>query len=165
LNKQTIIAGAIGLAVVAAIIGSGLFATRKNRLELTGQILKVRSYQIADDNTVAALDFRISNPSTQTFQVKDVSVHLETADGKILDAGNFTEMEAASLFDYYKVLGVKYNPTLVVKEKIEPNETKDRMIAVKFEAPDSVIQKKKGIRIVITDVDGVETEIGDKIKK
>jgi hypothetical protein len=165
LNKQTLIAGAIGLAVVAAIIGSGLLATRKNRLELTGQILKVRSYQISDDNTVAAIDFRVTNPSTQEFQVKEVGVHLETADGKILDAGNFTEMEAASLFDYYKVLGVKYNPTLVIKEKIEPNETKDRMIAVKFDAPDAVIQKRKGIRIVITDVDGVQTEIGDKIKK
>jgi hypothetical protein len=39
------------------------------------------------------------------------------------------------------------------------------MIAVKFDAPDSVIQKRKGIRIVITDVDGVQTEVGDKIKK
>lgn len=165
MNKQTIVAGAIGLAVVAAIIGSGLFATRKNRLELTGQILKVRSFQIADDNTVAAIDFRVTNPSTQTFQVKDVEVHLETADGKILDGGNFTESDAGRLFDYYKVLGVKYNPTLIIKEKIAPNETKDRMIAVKFDAPDSVIQKRKGIRIVITDVDGVQTEVGDKIKK
>jgi hypothetical protein len=165
LNKQTIIAGVIGLGVVAAIIGSGLFATRKNHLELTGQILKVRSFQIAEDSTVAVLDFRITNPSTQTFQVKEVEVHLVTDDGKTLDAGVFTEVDAGRVFDYYKVLGAKYNPSLIIKEKIQPNETKDRMIAVKFDAPDSVIQKRKALRIVVTDADGVQTEISDVTKK
>jgi hypothetical protein len=60
------------------------------------------------------------------------------------------------------VLGQKYNPNLKVRQKISPGESIDRMVTVSFKATDEQIEKRKAIRIVITDVDRVKTEIVEK---
>jgi hypothetical protein len=158
-NRNTLISGLIAVLVVGSLIGSGLFWTRHNRLELKGNVLKVRSYSIDQDYTVAVIDFRVTNPSTSQFVVKDIDVSLDTSDGKTLDGSIFSEIDARRLFDYYKVLGTKFNPTLLTKDKINSGETVDKMLAVRFTASDAAIQDRKAIHIVFHDVDGVQTEI------
>jgi hypothetical protein len=163
-NRNTLISGLIAVTFVALLIGGGLYWTRNNRLELKGDVLKVRSYSIDQNYTIAVIDFRVTNPSTSQFVVKDIDVSLDTNDGKTLDGSIFSEIDARRLFDYYKVLGTKFNPTLLTKDKINSSETVDRMLAVRFTSTDADIQNRKAIHIVVHDVDGVQTEIVERRK-
>ena len=102
MNRGTLIAALIAVAIVGSMIGGGLYWTRNNRLELKGQVLKVRSYSIDQDYTVAVIDFRVTNPSTSQFVVKDIDINLDTREGKTLDGSIFSEIDARRLFDYYR---------------------------------------------------------------
>jgi hypothetical protein len=159
MNTRWLVIALAALAIVGGMVGAGLFVTKDNRLQLQGKILGVRSYQIDPQTTVAIIDFQVKNPSTQQFQLKDATVHLTTADGKQLEGGVFSEIEAQRLFEYYPMLGKKYNQSLIAKTKIESGQTMDRMLAAKFEGIDEVVQKRKGLVLKLTDVDGVSSEL------
>ena len=170
MNRGPILPALIAIVLLGGLLGMGLWSTRKNHLELTGEILKVRTHSIEQETedkqketyTIAALDFRIKNPSTQQFQVKNVDVELVTKDGKTLEPAYFSELDAQRMFEFYKVLGTKYNPTLVVRNKIESGQTMDRMIAVRFKASQQEVEERKLLKIVIEEVDGQKSEISEK---
>jgi hypothetical protein len=63
-------------------------------------------------------------------------------------------MDATNLFHYFPALGQKFNPSLVLRTKIRPHETMDRMVAVRFEVPEKVLQQRKGLHIHIVELDG-----------
>jgi hypothetical protein len=63
------------------------------------------------------------------------------------------------MFDYYKVLGAKYNATLVRREKIDSGQSIDRMILVRFDASDPEVQARKALRLIIHDIDGPKSEL------
>jgi hypothetical protein len=151
-NRQAVIAGVIALVVVTATVGGILYSTRHNKVQVTGDILKVRSHQRDVGHTLVVLDFRVTNPSTQPFTVREVEVFLDTKDGKSLKADIFAEIDAQRMFDYYKVLGEKYNRTLVLRERLNSGQTIDRMIAVQFDTSDEVIQDRKALRMVVHEV-------------
>ena len=162
MNTRLALIAAGALAIVGAMVGGGLFVTKDNRLQLQGKILGVRSYQLDPQTTVAVVDFQVTNPSTQQFQLKEASAILTTPDGKTLEGGVFSEIEAQRLFEYYPMLGKKYNPSLIAKTKIESGQTMDRMIAAKFETTDDVLQKRKGLAVRLADVDGPVSELVEK---
>ncbi len=170
MNRGPILPAVIAIVLLGTLVSIGLWSTRKNHLELTGQILKVRTHTIEQETeekqketyTIAALDFRITNPSTQPFQVKNVDVELVTKDGKTLEPAYFSELDAQRMFAFYKVLGTKYNPTLVLRDKIDPDQTMDRMIAVRFKSTQQEVDERKLIKIVIEEVDGQKSEITEK---
>ncbi|MEJ7607317.1 MAG: hypothetical protein WKF37_13890 [Bryobacteraceae bacterium] len=131
-----------------------LYGTRNNRLELQGDILKVRSHEIDDANTVAVLDFRLTNPSTQQFVVKEVEVFVDDTSADI-----FPEIDAQRLFQYYPDLGQKYNSSLIRRDKIDPGAQVDRMIAIRVGGKDESFQRRKRLRLVVQDADGAKREI------
>jgi hypothetical protein len=158
-NKQVVIAGAIALAIASAIVGGILYSTRHNRVEVNAEILKVRSHQVDTASTIVAVDFRVANPSTQQFVVREVEVFLDSKEGKSLKGDVFAEIDAQRMFDYYKVLGAKYNATLVRREKIDSGQAIDRMILVRFDASDPEVQARKALRLIIHDIDGPKSEL------
>ncbi len=170
MNRGPILPAVIAICLIGGFLSLILWSTRKNHLELTGSILKVRTHTIEQNNeegkpemyTIAAIDFRISNPSTQQFQVKNVDVELVTNQGKTLEPAYFSELDAQRMFNFYKVLGTKYNPTLVTRDRIDPNQTMDRMIAVRFKASPEDVDNRKLMKIVIEEVDGQKSEITEK---
>jgi hypothetical protein len=143
----------IAVLIVGAVLAGGLYWTRFNHLELQGKVLSVRSFAPEPNQTITVIDFRATNPSKDQFVVKDVDVYLETKDGKTIDAANFAEGDAQRVFDYYKVLGKKYNQTLLTREKINPGQTVDRMIAVRFDVSDQDVTNRKAVKVVISDID------------
>ena len=163
MNKQVVVAGSIAVLLVAAVVSSILFSTRHNRVELNGTLLRVRTQAIDGDNTVVLADIRITNPSTQQFVVEDVQVLLQPQSGEAIPGDTFSETDAQRLFTYYPVLGKKYNPNLMIRQKINPGESIDRMVSVRFPGTEETFQKRKGLRILITDVDGAKTEIVEKL--
>jgi len=144
---------------MAALVGGGLYLTRNNSLVLKGQVLKLRSVPVDNDTTIAVIDFRVTNPSTGQFVVKNLDVFLDTKDGKQVDSANFAELDSKQMFDYYKVLGKKYNATLLTRDKIEAGQTVDRMIAVRFSVPEDQVTNRKDVRLVIEDLDGMKSQV------
>ena len=163
MSKQTTIAAIIAMFVVAAVIGGILVSTRKNKVELNGSVLRVRSHSVDSENTIVFADIRVSNPSTQQFVVQEVEVFLESAEGERLTGDTFSETDAQRIFTFYPVLGKKHNPNLMIRQKVNPGESIDRMISVRFGANEDRVGKRKALRIVVTDVDGAKTEIAEKL--
>lgn len=65
-----------------------------------------------------------------------------------------SEVDARRLFDYYPVLGQKFNDSLLIRTKIKPHETMDRMLAARFEVPEKDLQARRQLRIRIEELDG-----------
>ncbi|HYP05479.1 MAG TPA: hypothetical protein VER03_04520 [Bryobacteraceae bacterium] len=154
MSRQNLIAGAIAVVIVVAAVASILYSTKDNKVQLTGELLRVRTHVVDPENTVLVADIRVANPSTQQFVVQDVEVFVDDLKGDV-----FSESDAQQLFNYYPVLGKKYNPNLMVRQKINSGQSIDRMVTVRLGAKDEKIQQRKALRIVITDVDGAKTEI------
>jgi len=66
------------------------------------------------------------------------------------------------LFDAVPLLGQKYNPTLIAREKIASHESEDRMVAARFEVPDDRLEARKRLVLRIEEVDGAVSEISEK---
>jgi hypothetical protein len=159
MNRQSLIIGGIALLIVAAAVSTILITTRKNRVELTGEVLKVRTHQMDPEHTIALIDMRVRNPSTQQFVVRDVEVFVDEPDGKSTPTDLFAESDIKRVLAYYPMLGEKYTPGLLRRDAIASGETTDRSIAVSAPMRDIRLADRNRFRIVIHDVDGAVTEI------
>jgi hypothetical protein len=162
MSKQGLLAIVIGLAVVAAVVSGILATTRKNRVELTGEILKVRSHQVDAEHTLTLIDFRVHNPSTQQFVVREIEVHVQDAEGKTATGELFSEADLNTAVSYYKTLGQRYNPGLKRRDKLNSGTTSDRSVGVSLPLTDERLQGRKSLRLVVHDVDGPTVEIVEK---
>ncbi|MGH9719970.1 MAG: hypothetical protein ACRD8O_07140 [Bryobacteraceae bacterium] len=148
-----------GLVVVAAGIGIAFYIQRDEFIELRGSILKVRTQAMDEASAVVIIDFRFANPSIHPFVVKQVDVLLEDKDGKALEGKFVPESDAQRLFQYYPVLGQKFNDTLRTRDKVPSRSTWDRMVASRFEVPDASLQSRRKLTVRITEVDGAVSEV------
>ncbi len=153
---------AIGIAVIAVIIGVVLYMQRGARVGLAGEVLKVRTAPLDDRSSVAVVDFRFANPSYVRFVVRTVTVMMEEPDGNQIAGTTVSEMDAQRLFEGVPLLGQKFNRTLVTEENIPAHSSEDRMVAARFEVPDSRLESRKRLFLRIEDVDGPITEISEK---
>ena len=149
----------LGLLVVAAGIAGMFYMQRGAHIELKGSILKVRTQAMDENSSVAAVDFRFVNPSNYPFVVKEVVVTMEDKDGKPLEGAVVSELDARRLFEYYPLLGQKYNDSLLMRDKIAGRQMMDKMIVARFEVPESTLQSRKKLTVRIVDVDGPEAEL------
>jgi hypothetical protein len=155
---------AIGLAVVASGIAVMLVATKGDHLDLVGEVLKVRTFQMNPNASLVIVDFRVTNPSDVGFVVKTVEVQLEPATGEIVTGQSISKPDVENVFKYEKLLGPKYNDVLSIKDKIAPHEKVDRMVGARFELGESGIEARKAIRLRIHDLDGTVVELVEKRK-
>jgi hypothetical protein len=73
-----------------------------------------------------------------------------------------SEMDAQHLFQALPLLGQKYNASLIVRNRIPPHATEDRMIAASFMVPEAELEMLKGITVRVEEADGVVSEIKGK---
>ena len=151
---------AVGLVMVVIVVGAVLFF--KRGIEPTGAILKVRTQALDETSSVAVIDFRVENSSDTGLVIRNVGVSLETKDGKMYTGTSVSEVDAQTLFKYYPVLGQKFNDTLRVRDKIAAHQTVDRMIAARFEVPESQLIDRARLIVRVEDVDGPAAEIREK---
>jgi hypothetical protein len=71
-------------------------------------------------------------------------------------------VDAKTLFRYYPLLGEKFNDTLLMRDRIGSRQGMDRMVAARFEVPESQLQDRKKLAVRIEEVDGVVSEITEK---
>ena len=153
---------AIGLAVVAIAVGITWVGSKGSHLELTGQILKVRTHQMNPNATLMVVDFRISDPSDIGFVVRNVQVELTPASGDPVTGMAISKPDVENVFKYEKYLGSKYNDVLTIRDKIDPHQTVDRMVGVRFELSEEAIQARKSLKVRFEDMDGAAAEITEK---
>ncbi len=161
-SKGFLIAFGAGLAVVVVAIGAVLFMQRGAHIELKGSILKVRTAAMDDSSSVAVVDFRFANPASYPFVVRSVDVSIIGADGNVYQGKPVSEVDAQRLFQFYKLLGQKYNDSLLMRDKIGARRTEDRMIAARFEIPERLLSARKNLKIRIEDVDGPVSELAER---
>lgn len=151
----------IGLAVMAAVVGGGLYLNRGSHVALNGEIKKVRLHEVDARNSVAILDFRFSNPADYQFMVRTIELFMEAGAPGSEPVPGFivADIDAKRLLDAIPDLGPKYNDSLKVRDRIPPKASDDRMIAARFEVPVADLQKRTRFRIRIEDVDGAVSEL------
>ena len=152
----------IGLVVIAIAIAAVFYMQRGAHVELQGGILKVRTQAMDENSSVAVVDFRFVNPSNYPFIVRSVDVTIVDKDGKTHQGQTVSEPDAVRLFQYYPVLGQKYNGSLLMRDKIAPRQSEDRMIAARLEVPVETLDARRQIKVRIEDVDGPVSELVGK---
>ena len=150
---------AAGLCAALLIVGAFLFFTRGGHMRIEGRILKVRTHPADESSTVAIVDFRFANPAAYTWMVKKVDVVCDMKDGSTIESTTVSDMDATRLLDYFKELGGKYNDTLRVRDKIPAGQSWDRMVAARFEVPESKIEQRSRFRLRVQESDGNISEL------
>lgn len=149
----------LGLMVAGGIVGFSLFSTRGSRMVLDLRIQKVRTMAADEKSSILIADFHVDNPADYRYVVRTVELKVETPDGKTHEGMVVSEVDAKRVFDAYPLLGPKYNQTLLTRENLAPKQSADRMIAARFEIPESALQGRKRLTLRVEDVDGQVTEI------
>ena len=163
-NKDNFIPYLIGLAVAGLLAGIFLFSNRGAHVELKGSILKVRTQSADENNSVAIVDFRFVNPSDYPFKVRTVTVSVEDRQGKSTEGITISEMDVKRLLDYYKELGPKFNDSLIMRTRVNPKQSLDRMIGASFPITQENLDHRKRLKIVVEEVDGPVSEIVENAK-
>ena len=152
----------IGLGVVVIAIVGILFMQRGARVGLDGSVLRVRVAALDENSTIAVLDFRYTNAGNVPFWVRNVSLLMDDNDGKQYEGMVISETDAKRLFELMPLLGMKYSDTLVLRDKIPPHSSGDRMVAARFEAPEARINGRKRFIVRVEEADGAVSEFAEK---
>jgi hypothetical protein len=162
ISKTLVITFAIGIVVIAAAITGVFYMQRGAHMVLPGSILKVRTAPLDENSSIAAIDFRVTNPADYAFMAKEVKIVLEDGSGNQVEGQTSSEMDAQRVFAGIPLLGEKYNVSLKEHDKIQPHTSADRMVVARFELPESKVQARKRFVVRITEVDGVVSELAEK---
>jgi len=162
LTKPFLTAFSIGVGVVIIVVIGVFYVQRGAHVELKGAILKVRTQALDENSSVAVIDFRFVNPSNYPFIVRSVEVSMQGPDGKSYDGDPVSEVDAKRIFQYYPLLGQKFNDTLLMRDKIAARQSQDRMIAARFVLPVKILEARQNLKVRVEDVDGPISEIAEK---
>ena len=162
MRNNFMVAFGISLAIIALAVGGIFFMQRGDRIELPGKILKVRTAPLDEDSSIAVIDFRIANPSNILFEVRTVTVEMDDPQGRSYLGQPVSEMDAKRLFEGLPVLGQKFNPTLIMRERLGSHGSADRMIAARFQAPMALLDGRKRFVVRIEEVDGKSFEYAER---
>lgn len=125
-----------------------------NRVEIGGEIQKVRVYGNDEAGSAVVVDFRLTNKARIPLVVGDVELEIEDAQGKVTVGGGVSDADAERFLIARPELGPKFNPTLTRRTKLSAGETNDYMVAASFPQPEAEIQSRKLVRIRVRDLDG-----------
>jgi hypothetical protein len=162
MSKTLAITFAIGIVVIAVAVGGVFYMQRGAHMALPGKVLKVRTAPLDENSSIAVIDFRVTNPADYNFMTKSVTVVLEDASGNQTEGQTSSELDAQRVFSGIPLLGEKYNDSLKERDKIPPHATMDRMVAARFEVPESKLTSRKRFLVRILEVDGVTSEFAEQ---
>jgi hypothetical protein len=154
----------LGIVAIAIAVSGILFSNKGAHLQLKGEILKIRTGALSDQDSIAVLDFRVENPSDVPFVVRTVDVTLEKQDGTKAEGVTVAKADLKQLFDYNRFLGNQYNDTLTIKDDIGPHMSVDRMVAARFDVKNQDLENAKAIHLIIQDMDGPLFETSKELK-
>jgi len=162
MSKQFWIFLLAGVAVTGGLVFVLLFTTQGAQLRLEGKILKVRVLAVPGaDASLVLVDFRAANPSDVPLVVSSVKLRLEPAQGDPVEGFSLARAEIATVFQYAKLIGPRYNEVLAASDRVSPHQSVDRMAGARFEMPESAVNARRELRVMIEDVDGTVAELAE----
>lgn len=162
MNENVLKWGGVGIISMLAIVAVILFMQRGAHLDMPGQVLKVRTAALADEYSVAVVDFRISNTSDYPAVVRNVVIYDEDKNGVRTAGKTVADPDAKRIFDGVPILGQKFNKSLILQDSIPGHATWDRMIAATFDVPEPKLGERKRFVVAIEEIDGNIYEIAEK---
>jgi hypothetical protein len=160
MNKQFWIFFAIGLVAVAIVASMSWETTKGAHLELDAKILHVRTVPASPKATIVVVDFRETNPSDVSFEVKNIEMKL---DGVTDEPGAIiAKADLNNIFEYMKQIGPKFNEAQSMGDMVRPHTNVDRMVAARFEVSEDKVESRKAVRIKIEDMDRTTVEMVEK---
>jgi hypothetical protein len=162
MSKNLLIGFGIGILCVAIVALWVVHMQRGAYIDLPGKVLKVRTAPLDEASAVAAIDFRISNPADYPFVVRKVTVAMEDSTGNESEGQTVSEVDARQLFQVIPLLGQKFNDSLLMRDSIPPHTSWDRMVAARFEVPQSKLEARKRLVVRIEEVDGKVFDLSEK---
>ncbi len=160
MSKQFWIFLLAGVGVVGVLIFLMLSVTTGAHLRLDGKILKVRVLALPNNKaSLVMVDFRATNPSDVPLVVSSVTLRLRPAQGDPVEGQSIAKSDIANVFQYEKLLGPKYNDVLASQDRIAPHQSGDHMAGARFEMPEAAVDARRGLSVLIEDVDGTVAEL------
>ncbi len=164
MNQRFVISLIGGLALAAALIAGVLAWRGGDRLQPTGQILKLRSTPIDGQHCLVVLDLRLTNSSNIALEIQQVSLSIEPKEGGVSQGSIVSGVDTKSLFTYYPVLGEAYNDPLIANTRIGPKQTLDFMLAARLDLPESGLAGRRHLSVIARDRSGISVELLEKSK-
>jgi hypothetical protein len=162
MSKNFLIAFGIGIVCIAIGAWMVVYVNRGAYVDLPGKVLKVRTAPLDEASAVAVVDFRVSNPASYPFVVRKVTVAMEDNAGAESEGETVSEVDARQLFQAIPLLGQKFNDTLLMRDSVPPHTSWDRMVAARFEVPQSKIEARKRLVVRIEEIDGKVFDLSEK---
>jgi len=162
MRKNFLIAFGIGIVCIAIAVMWVVHMQRGAYVDSPGKVLKVRTAPLDEASAVAVLDFRVSNPADYPFVVRKVTVAMEDNSGAESEGQTVSEVDARQLFQVIPLLGQKFNDTLLMRDSIPPHNSWDRMVAARFEVPESTLEARKRLVVRIEEVDGKVFDLSER---
>lgn len=162
MHKGLIVPIAIGLAVVGVVVAGILYMQRGAHIEPAGSVLKIRTHDLDSASSVAFVDFRVINASDYTLVIRQVQVSIEGRDGKTHEGTPVSAADADNVLQYLPMLGHRYNPYLLMRDKIPARSRVDRTAAARFDIPVTDLDARKNLAIRVEEVDGATAVIHEK---
>jgi hypothetical protein len=151
-----------GLLATLLIAGFVVFIKRGDRLAPTATVLKERSIDLNEQTGLLLLDIRLVNDSDTVMTVAKIGMTAQMPDGGQFTGHVLRKSDLIGTFNYFPLLGEKYNEALGYDDEIPPRSKVDRMIAASFDAPLSVLDGRKNVTIKIEDRTGAAAEFTGK---
>jgi hypothetical protein len=149
----------IGIVVVTVAVGAILYMQRGAHMELTGTMV-VRTVATDDNTALVLVNLHISNPADYSFEVRNVTVTLETKNGEF-PRDIISRVDAQRLFEAMPDAG-PFHPTLYTKAVIPAHSTADYTVAAQFSAPEKILQDRRRFVVRIDEINGKTAEFTEK---
>ena len=159
MSKAFLVTFGVAAVGIGVLVWAGFIGTKGNHLEPTGKIGKLRIQDAGDNVAIVIADFSIVNDSDRVMQVRSIEASLEMPDGAVAAASQVPSPDVPKIFKAFPLLGEQFNEPLHLREEIPPHKTVDRMLALRVEAPASLIEKRKRFVVKIEDVSGPVLEL------
>jgi hypothetical protein len=158
-SKGFFITFAVGLVLVGAAVWTVLSVQKGAHLVPKGSILKVRTQKLDEKASAMLLDFRLSNNSAYPMVVRQTEVTIQTADGNTVTGMPIAASDTQNLFRHYPILGEQYNEVMRLRDRVPPQQSVDRMIAVQFDLAEQDLEARKKVTLRIEDITGPVAEL------
>jgi len=162
MSKNFLMAFGIGVVCIAIAAWWVVHMQRGAYIDLPGKVLKIRTAPLDEGSAIAVVDFRVSNPADYPFVVRTVTVAMEDSSGAEFEGTAVSEVDARQLFQAIPLLGQKFNDTMMMRDSVPPHSSWDRMVAARFEVPESKLEARKRLIVRIEEVDGKVFELSEK---
>lgn len=150
---------AAGLAIVLVFVLGVVWKQRGSTPRLVGEITNVRTLGVEESASVAIVDFRFVNDSKLLFIVHGTGMTVTDSVGRVHEGRILSASHTNELFTLFPALGAKAADTLIMKTRLGAGDSRQAMLAARFEISKAQLDARQKISLSVQEVDGAVSEL------